>query len=137
MYSPSKFCSNREKCESVDGYVTTPRSNYGSGKCRAWLFVQKVPFMLQEHVKSTRTDKTRFFFVKKKLNLVPNKQLLVFAPFQPTKYKKKNSVRTTKYKRLLKMCFVQHVEMKSVFTFQPSKRLVSTTVKSAKPAATF
>ena len=35
------------------------------------------------------------------------------------------------------MCIVQHVEMKKVFTFQPKKRLVSTTVKSAKPAATF
>ena len=34
------------------------------------------------------------------------------------------------------MCIVQHVEMKSVFTFQPIKQLVSTTVKSAKPAAT-
>ena len=35
------------------------------------------------------------------------------------------------------MCIVQHVEMKSVFTFQPIKRLVCTTVKSAKPAAMF
>ena len=35
------------------------------------------------------------------------------------------------------MCLVQHVEMKSVFTFQPIKRLVSTTFKSAKPAAMF
>ena len=35
------------------------------------------------------------------------------------------------------MCIVQHVELKSVFTFQPTKRLVSTTVKNAKPAATF
>ena len=35
------------------------------------------------------------------------------------------------------MCIVQHVEMKSVFTFQPTKRLVSSTVKSAKSAATF
>ena len=35
------------------------------------------------------------------------------------------------------MCVVQHVELKSVFTFQLTKRLVSTTVKSAKPAATF
>ena len=35
------------------------------------------------------------------------------------------------------MCSVQHVEMKSVFSFQPIKRLVSTTVKSAKSAATF
>ena len=35
------------------------------------------------------------------------------------------------------MCFVQHVELKSVFTFQPMKRLFSTIVNSAKPAATF
>ena len=35
------------------------------------------------------------------------------------------------------MCNVQHVEMKSVFTFQQMKRPVSTTLKSAKPAATF
>ena len=31
------------------------------------------------------------------------------------------------------MCIVQHVEMESVFTFQPIKQLVSKTVKSAKP----
>ena len=35
------------------------------------------------------------------------------------------------------MCIVKHVEMKSVFTFQPMQRLVSTTVKSAMPAVTF
>ena len=35
------------------------------------------------------------------------------------------------------MCTVQHVETKSAFTFQPIKRLVSTTVKSAKHAARF
>ena len=49
----------------------------------------------------------------------------------------KNCVWTTKYERLPEMCFVQHVKMKSVFTFQPTKRLVSTTLKSAKPAAMF
>ena len=42
---------------------------------------------------------------------------------------RKNCVWTTKYKRLLEMCLVQHVETKSVFTFQPMKRLVSTTKK--------
>ena len=35
------------------------------------------------------------------------------------------------------MCIVQHVEMKSVFTFRLIKRLVSTTAKSAKPVALF
>ena len=66
VFCPGKYCSNREKCESLDGYVTTPRSIHGCGKCGAWLFVQKVPFLLQEHVKETKTDKTRFFFAKKK-----------------------------------------------------------------------
>ena len=65
-----------------------------------------------------------------------NKQLLLDVPFPTTKYRE-NCVRTTKYKRLLEMCFVQHVEMKSVFTFQPIKRLDSRTARSAKPAVTF
>ena len=62
---PGKYFLNREKCESIGGYVTTPRSIYGCGKCGAWLFLPKVPFTLQEHVKTTETDKTRFFFAKK------------------------------------------------------------------------
>ena len=66
VYCPLMYCSNREKCESIGGYVTTPRSIYGCGKCGAWLFVHKVPFMLQEHVKTTKTDKTRFFFARKR-----------------------------------------------------------------------
>ena len=66
VFCPGKNCSNREKCECTGGYVTTPRSIYGCGKCGAWLFVHKVPFMLQEHVKTTKTDKTRFFFAKKR-----------------------------------------------------------------------
>ena len=66
VYCPGKFCSNREKCKSFGGYVTIPRSIYGCGKCGAWLFVNKVPFMLQQHVKTTKTDKTRFFFAKKR-----------------------------------------------------------------------
>ena len=63
-YCPGKYCLNRDKCESIGGYVRTPRSIYGCGKCGAWLFVDKFPFMLQEHVKTTKTDKTRFFFAK-------------------------------------------------------------------------
>ena len=65
MYCPGEFCLNREKYETLGGYVTTPRSIYGCGKCGAWLFVHKVPLTLQEHVKTTKTDKTRFFFAKK------------------------------------------------------------------------
>ena len=87
VYCPGKCCFNREKCESLGGYVTTPRSIYGCGKCGAWLFVHKVPFMLQEHVKTTQTDKTRFFFAKKKMNLLPDKYLFIKVPTR----KKKNS----------------------------------------------
>ena len=65
VYCPGKYCLNREKCESIGGYVTTSRSIYGCGKCGTWLFAQKVPFTLQEHVKTTKTDKRRFFFAKK------------------------------------------------------------------------
>ena len=65
VYCPGKYCFNREKCESIGGYVTTPRSIYGCGKSGAWLFLHKVPFTLQEHVKTTKTDRTRFLFAKK------------------------------------------------------------------------
>ena len=89
IYCPCKYCFNTEKCDSLDGYVTTPRTVYGCGKRGAWSFVQKVLFMLQKHVKMTKTDKTRFFFAKKTMNLVFNKQLLLNVPFQSTKYGKK------------------------------------------------
>ena len=70
------------------------------------------------------------------MKLVSNKQLLMSHSNHPN-MERKNCVWTTKNERLSEMCFVQHVEMKSVFTFQPIKQLVSTTVKSSKPAATF
>ena len=41
--------------------------------------------------------------------------------FNQPKIERKNCVWTTKYERLSEMCIVQHVEMKSVFTFQPNK----------------
>ena len=88
---PGKYCSNREKCESIGGYVTTPRSVYGYGKRGAWLFVHKVPFMLYV-TRARKDDKNRqntFFLCWKKMNLVPNKQVLLQVPFQSTKSRKK------------------------------------------------
>ena len=128
VYCPGKYCLKREKCESIGGYVTTPRSIYGFGKCGAWLFIRKVPFMLQEHVKTTKTDKTRFFFVKKRGTWYPTNNHYLMSHFNQPNIERKNCVWTTKYERLSDMCIVQHVETKSVFTFQPIKRLVSTTV---------
>ena len=52
--------------------------------------------------------------------------------FNQPNMERKNCV--TKYEKLSEMCIFPHVQ--SVFTFQPMKRLVSTTVKSAKPAVT-
>ena len=56
--------------------------------------------------------------------------------FNQSKIERKNYVWTTKYKRLLEMCIVQHVEMKEVFTFQLTKLPKPTTVENAKPALT-
>ena len=55
---PGKYCLNREKCESIGGYLTNPRSIYGCGN--------KATFTLHEHVKTTKTDQKRFFFHKKR-----------------------------------------------------------------------
>ena len=35
VYCRGKYCFNTEKCESPGGYVTTPRSINGCGKCGA------------------------------------------------------------------------------------------------------
>ena len=77
VYCPGNYCSNREKCESLGSYVTTPRSIYACGKCGAWLFGHKVPFMLQEHVKTTKTDKTRFLFARKRWTWYPTNYYLI------------------------------------------------------------
>ena len=57
--------------------------------------------------------------------------------FNQPNMERKNCAWITKYEKLSEMCIVQHVETESVFTFQRIKRLVSTTVKSVKPAVTF
>ena len=67
--------------------------------------------------------------------MLHDKQRFINVPFQSTKDRKKelcaDNIKT------IGDVIVPHVETKSVFTFQPIKRLVPTTAKSAKPAATF
>ena len=70
------------------------------------------------------------------MNLVPNKQLLLNIPFQSTKYGNKELCVDNKVRETIGDVFCPTCRKKSVFTFQPIKRLVSTTVKSARPAAT-
>ena len=71
------------------------------------------------------------------IKLAPNKQLLPNVPFQSTKIRKKELSVDNKIQETNGDCFVRHLLMKLAFTFQPIKRLVSTTLKSAQPAATF
>ena len=45
--------------------------------------------------------------------------------------------RKNQFKTLLEMCFAEHFQAKSVFSFQPTKLPSSTTVKKTKPSFTF
>ena len=49
------------------------------------------------------------------LKVLPDKLLFVFVPFQSPKFRKKELRWTTRYKRLLEMCIVQYVQIKSVY----------------------
>ena len=69
--------------------------------------------------------------------MLHDKQLFNKVPFQLPNIEKKKCAWIAKYDKLSEMCIVQHVEMKNVFIIRPMKRPVSTTVKSAKLAATF
>ena len=51
--------------------------------------------------------------------------------FNQPNMERKNCAWITNYEKLSEMYIVPHVETKSLFTFQPIKRLVSTTLKSA------
>ena len=70
------------------------------------------------------------------LLLLSDKELFSNVLFQTTKNRKKKLCVDKAIQETLKLCIVQHVEMKSVFTFQSKKFPVSTTVESAKPALT-
>ena len=59
--------------------------------------------------------------------MLHDKQLFNKVHFNQPNIERKNCVRTTS--RLLEMCIVPPVEVKNVFTFQPLKRLGSTTLK--------
>ena len=128
VYCPGEHRLNRENCKSIGGFVTTPRCISGCDNFGACLFVHKVPFKIQEHVKTTKTDLTRFFFAKKRCYTTNN--CSIKSHFNQPIIKRKNCLWITS--RLLEMCIVRHVETKSVFTFLPIKRLVSTTAQNQR-----
>ena len=106
---------------------------------KVWSLVvcSKSYFHITRARKGEKTDKTQFFFARKIFTWYPTKNYYLMCYFNQPNIGRKICGWTTKYERLLEMCIVQHVEIKSVFTFLPIKRLVSTIVESAKPAATF
>ena len=71
----------------LDAHIITPGSMCRCGKFGAWSLIHKVPFTLEEHVKTINTDDTRFFFQKK--NLVIGKQMFTNVRIQSTTYSKK------------------------------------------------
>ena len=71
------------------------------------------------------------------MNLVPNKQLLLIAPFQSTKYGKKDLCVDNKVRETIGDVYCPTCRNEKCVYISTKKRLVSTTVKSAKPAATF
>ena len=71
------------------------------------------------------------------MNLLPDKKLFIEVPFQSTKYRKKELCVDNKLQETIGDVYCPTCRKKDFFIFQPIKRLVSTTVKSAKPAATF
>ena len=75
VYCPGKYCFNREKCESVDGYVTTPRSIRGCGKRGAWSFVYEVHFRF--YPISIYTQQVNFF----QLTVNLHKIIMIFSVF--------------------------------------------------------
>ena len=121
VYCPGEYCLNREKRKSIDVYVTTPRSTYGCDNCGAWLFVHKVLFTLEEHVKTTKTDKTRFFFAKKRWTCYTTNNCSIKSHFNQPILDWKNCVWTTS--KLLELCILQHRNEKCVYI--SSKKMTS------------
>ena len=92
VFCPGKMCFNWENCESLDVYVTTPRSIYVWGMRRAWLFVDKILFIVQKHVKTTKTEKTRFSFANKGWISYSTNKCSLWSHFIQSNIERKNYV---------------------------------------------
>ena len=71
------------------------------------------------------------------MNLVTNKQLLPKVPFQSTKYRKKELCVENRVQETIGNVYCPTCRNKKCAHISNKKRLVSTTLKSAKPAVTF
>ena len=71
------------------------------------------------------------------MNLVPNKQLLLNFPFQSTKYRKKDLSVGNKVRESVGDVYCPTCRNEKCVYISTKKRLLSTTVKSSKPAVMF
>ena len=63
VYCPGKYCSNREKFESLDGYVATTRSIYSSGSL---VVCSQISFYVTGACKDDKNRQNTFFSLKKR-----------------------------------------------------------------------
>ena len=84
VYCPGEFYLNRQKCESIGGYVTTPRKVVESVELGC-LFTK---FLLSYKSAYRRQKQTKHAFSLLK-KMLADKQFLLIVPFQSTKYGKK------------------------------------------------
>ena len=65
VHCPDRYCSNKEKCESLAGYVTTLKSKYACGECGAWFFFTKFFLCYKSTLKQQKQTKYAFSLLKK------------------------------------------------------------------------
>ena len=107
VYCPNKRCSEKH-CIQKETFQSLGRSDYKCPQCKSMCQVRKIPFEQQTNSFSWKVTKGSTFLKR----------------------------RENHFKMLLKICFVQHLETKSVFNYQSADILVSTTVKIANLALT-
>ena len=89
--------------------------------------------------RARKDDKIRqnaFFHCYKKINLVPNKQLVPNVQFQSTKNRKKELCVDNKVRETIVDVYCPTCRNEKLVYFATKKSLIFTTVKSGKPAAT-
>ena len=106
---------------------------------KVWCLVvcSQSSFRITRARKEDKNRQNTFCLCQKKMNLVPNKQLLLNVPFQSTKYRKKELCVDNKVRETIGDVYCPACRIEKCVYISTIKRLVFTTVKSAKPAATF
>ena len=140
VYCPVKFCFNIQQREMCISWQLCNNSEIHLWLWKVWSLniCSQSPIYVTIARKDDTNRQNTLFLCWKMMNLVPNRQLLLNVPFQPNKYTRKDLWVDNKVQKTIgDVCIFLHKEMKSVFTFQPIKRPVSTTVKSEKADSMF